>query len=166
MLTLAADLLLLLGALSATLYCFVLSRRLKRFNDLETGVGGAIAVLSAQVDDMTRTLESARQIAQQSATTLDGMTDRAEHASRRLELLMASLHDLPDPPDAPDDADAAAAAGSVASDSATGSAADPSAAGSRPARAPPEVPQADAPTSAVEAVSLFLSQRKRAGGSR
>ena len=93
---LVADILLLLGALGATLYCVVLSRRLRRFTDLETGVGGAIAVLSAQVDDMTRSLEAARKIAQSSAVSLDGLTERTESASRRLELLMASLHDLPE----------------------------------------------------------------------
>lgn len=93
---LVADTLLILGALGATLYCIVLSRRLRRFTDLETGVGGAIAVLSAQVDDMTRSLEAARKIAQSSAVSLDGLTERAESASRRLELLMASLHDLPE----------------------------------------------------------------------
>jgi hypothetical protein len=93
---LLADILLLLGALGATLYCVVLSRRLRRFTDLESGVGGAIAVLSAQVDDMTRSLEAARKIAQSSAVSLDGLTERTESASRRLELLMASLHDLPE----------------------------------------------------------------------
>jgi hypothetical protein len=93
---LAADVLMILGALGAALYCIVLSKRLKRFSDLENGVGGAIAVLSAQVDDMTKSLESARKIAQSSAVSLDGVTERAEAASRRLELLMASLHDLPE----------------------------------------------------------------------
>ena len=92
---LASDILLVLGALGATLYCIVLSRRLRRFTDLETGMGGAIAVLSAQVDDMTKSLEAARTMAQSSAVSLDGLTERAEAASRRLELMMASLHDLP-----------------------------------------------------------------------
>jgi hypothetical protein len=100
MLELAADVMMTLGALGAAAYCVVLSRRLKRFNDLESGVGGAIAVLSAQVDDMTRTLENARRIAAGSVASLDGVTERAEAASRRLELLMASLHDLPESPPA------------------------------------------------------------------
>lgn len=96
-----ADGLLALGALGAAGYCVVLSRRLKRFNDLEDGVGGAIAVLSAQVDDLTRTLQSAQRIAAGSAASLDGLTERAEAASRRLELLVASLHDLPEAAEAP-----------------------------------------------------------------
>ena len=50
MVEMIADVLLVAGALGAGVYCYVLARRLSRFNDLETGVGGAVAVLSAQVD--------------------------------------------------------------------------------------------------------------------
>ncbi|GAA6188385.1 hypothetical protein [Litorivita sp. NS0012-18] len=92
-----ADILLVTGALGAGLYCFVLARRLSRFNDLETGVGGAVAVLSAQVDDLTKTLAAAQQTAVASTRSLDGLTDRAEGVAKRLELLVASMHDLPDP---------------------------------------------------------------------
>lgn len=95
---LIADILLAAGALGAGLYCFVLGRRLNRFNDLEKGVGGAVAVLSAQVDDLTRTLTAAQQTAEKSATTLTNLTNRAEETSRRLELQMASLHDIPAAP--------------------------------------------------------------------
>ena len=91
-----ADILLVAGAIGAAFYCFVLARRLSRFNDLESGVGGAVAVLSAQVDDLTRTLEAARQTAGSSTQSLNDLTDRAESAAKRLELLVASLHDLPD----------------------------------------------------------------------
>lgn len=91
-----ADILLVAGALGAGLYCYVLARRLRRFNDLEKGVGGAVAVLSAQVDDLTKTLEAARCTSDQSNAALSDLTERAEAASQRLELMMASLHDLPD----------------------------------------------------------------------
>lgn len=91
-----ADILLVAGALGAGLYCFVLARRLARFNDLENGVGGAVAVLSAQVDDLTKTLAAARQTASASTDSLGELTDRAEGVAKRLELLVASMHDLPD----------------------------------------------------------------------
>lgn len=91
-----ADILLVAGASGAGLYCFVLARRLSRFNDLETGIGGAVAVLSAQVDDLTRTLAAAQKTASTSAATLENLTERADSAARRLELLVASLHDLPE----------------------------------------------------------------------
>jgi len=91
-----ADVLLVGGALGAGVYCFVLARRLARFNDLENGVGGAVAVLSAQVDDLTKTLEAARQSATSSTESLGGLTERAESVAQRLELLVASMHDLPE----------------------------------------------------------------------
>lgn len=96
-----ADILLAAGASGAGLYCFILGRRLNRFNDLEKGVGGAVAVLSAQVDDLTKTLELAQNTASISAQTLTELTQRAEAMSQRLELQMASLHDIPAPPQKP-----------------------------------------------------------------
>ncbi|MBA84230.1 hypothetical protein ACSSNL_05290 [Thalassobius sp. S69A] len=95
-----ADVLLVAGALGAGFYCFILARRLSRFNDLENGVGGAVAVLSSQVDDLTNTLKAAQSVADSSTESLDGLTDRAEQVAKRLELLVASMHDLPDTPPA------------------------------------------------------------------
>ena len=91
-----ADILLAAGALGAGLYCHVLSGRLKRFNALESGMGGAIAVLSQQVDEMTRALDQARSAAAGSADGLTALVDRAEASAARLDLLVASLHDLPE----------------------------------------------------------------------
>ncbi|MEM7596261.1 MAG: hypothetical protein AAF382_01110 [Pseudomonadota bacterium] len=93
---LIADILLAAGAFGAGFYCFILSRRLNRFNDLEKGVGGAVAVLSAQVDDLTKTLTQAQATANMSTMSLDGLTERAEAVAKRLELLVASMHDLPE----------------------------------------------------------------------
>lgn len=91
-----ADVLLVAGAVGASVYCYVLARRLNRFNDLENGMGGAVAILSAQVDDLTNTLRAARQTADDSTRSLNGLTERAEDVARRLELLVAAMHDLPD----------------------------------------------------------------------
>ncbi|MCE6952364.1 hypothetical protein LAZ29_15630 [Cereibacter sphaeroides] len=104
-----ADILMAGGAFGAALYCYVLSQRLKRFSTLEGGMGSAIAVLSAQVDEMTRALEKARGAAVVSASSLETLTERAEGVAVRLELLLASMHDLPDkPPEPRADADAEA----------------------------------------------------------
>jgi len=92
-----ADILLMAGSFGAAIYCYVLATRLKRFTTLESGMGGAIAVLSAQVDDMTVALEKARGAANGSAESLEALTARGEAVARKLELLVASLHDLPDP---------------------------------------------------------------------
>lgn len=94
---LIADMLLVAGSFGAAVYCSVLATRLKRFTTLESGMGGAIAVLSAQVDDMTVALEKARGAANSSAEGLEALTARGEAVAKRLELLVASLHDLPEP---------------------------------------------------------------------
>jgi hypothetical protein len=87
-----SDILLVAGSFGAAIYCYVLSARLKKFTTLETGMGGAIAVLSAQVDDMTVALEKARGAANGSAESLEALTARGEAVARKLELLVASLH--------------------------------------------------------------------------
>lgn len=100
-----SDLFLAAASLGAAIYCVILSRRLRALGSLEGGMGSAIAVLSRQVDDLTRSLKSAQEAAGRAAGTLDGQTDRAEAVARRLELLVASMHDLPEdrpqPPRAP-----------------------------------------------------------------
>lgn len=95
-----ADILMAAGSFGAAIYCYILSGRLKKFTTLESGMGSAIAVLSAQVDDMTKALSSAQSAASDSADGLQALTARAEAVSGRLELLVAALHDLPEPPTA------------------------------------------------------------------
>lgn len=92
-----ADILLTAGALAAGFYCFILSRRLRKFTDLEQGVGGAIAVLSVQVDDLSKALAQAEAASARSAQSLASQSKSAEDMAKRLELLIASLHDLPEP---------------------------------------------------------------------
>jgi hypothetical protein len=92
--TLIADFLLVAGSLAAAFYCMVLSRRLRRLSSLDAGLGGAIAVLSAQVDDMTKVLEKTRAAAQASARDLTALSARADATAARLELLMAAQRDV------------------------------------------------------------------------
>jgi hypothetical protein len=94
---LIANVLLAAGAFGAGAYCYVLAGRMRKFSTLENGMGGAIAVLSAQVDEMTRALEKARGAAVGSASSLEALTARGEAVAVRLELLLASMHDLPEP---------------------------------------------------------------------
>lgn len=111
-----ADILMIAGALGAGIYCFVLSSRLRRFNDLDKGVGGAVALLSVQVDDLNRALQAAQTAASSSTLSLDGLTDRAESVARRLELLVAAMHDIPQAPAAgPEPTSPAAQAAGLAS---------------------------------------------------
>ena len=93
-----ADIMLAAGAFSAALYCFVLSRRLARFTDLEKGMGGAVAVLSMQVDDLRKALHQAHASARASSKSLSDSTLRAEEAADRLELMLAALQETPAQP--------------------------------------------------------------------
>ena len=90
-----ADIILIFAAFGATFYCFVLAHRLRRFTDLEKGVGGAVAVLATQVDDLTKVTVTAQANAAASVSTLENVCHRSETAAARLELLLASLQDLP-----------------------------------------------------------------------
>ncbi|GAB1379232.1 hypothetical protein [Pararhodobacter aggregans] len=96
-----SDLLLTAASIGAATYCVILSRRLKALGSLEGGMGSAIAVLSAQVDDLARSLRSAQEATGRAGGRLDGQTARAEAVARKLELLVASMHDLPEEATAP-----------------------------------------------------------------
>ena len=89
---LIADVLLIAAALSAAFYCWVLSRRVHALQDLDQGVGSAIAEMSRKIEDTRRTLETAKKNTDRSAQELGEKTARAEMAAGRLELLLASLH--------------------------------------------------------------------------
>ncbi|MEL6953076.1 MAG: DUF6468 domain-containing protein [Pseudomonadota bacterium] len=96
MVGLISDLLLLLAALGAGAYCLVLSKRLTRLSSIDKGLGGAIAVLSAQVDDMTKVLAEARGASDTSAKRLSALMKDAENLANDLEIMLAACHDLPE----------------------------------------------------------------------
>lgn len=90
---LIADGLLIAGALAAALYCWVLSRRVSALQDMDSGVGGAISELSRQVDEIRASLGEAKALTEGASQALEDKTARAEAASGRLEVLLASLHE-------------------------------------------------------------------------
>lgn len=96
-LPLLADLVLACAALGATVYCMRLGRRLARFSSIDNGLGGAIAVLSRQVDEMNAALASARTGSAEAEARLDTLMADARRVSDRLEMLVAGCHDLAGP---------------------------------------------------------------------
>ncbi|MFT4793161.1 MAG: hypothetical protein ACJAVR_000404 [Paracoccaceae bacterium] len=90
---LIADGLLISAACVAALYCHVLARRLRRLGDLDAGLGGAIAALSRQAEDLRAAIDSARGAANESSRELTKRTARAEAAAGRLEILISAMHD-------------------------------------------------------------------------
>lgn len=93
-LTHAADGLLILASFGAAVFCLVLSRRLTRLTSIDSGLGGAIAVLSAQVDDMNRALGEMKSGTRNSAEQLEALNREARQLTEELELMLAACHDL------------------------------------------------------------------------
>ncbi len=88
-----ADGLMVFGALIAALYCYVLSRRLSALRSMDQGLGGAIAGLSARVEQTKASLADTKATTTDLTRELSAVTARAEIAAGRLELLLATLHD-------------------------------------------------------------------------
>ena len=80
-----SDILLGLGALAAAAYCVVLSKKLNRLSGLDQELGTAIALLSKQVDEMTKVLGSAQSAADGARTDLQQATERAEEVAAQLQ---------------------------------------------------------------------------------
>ncbi|RLJ41179.1 hypothetical protein BCF46_2967 [Litoreibacter meonggei] len=91
-----SDILLGFGAIAAAVYCFVLSRKLSKLKGLDQDLGSAIAILSRQVDEMTKVLSSAQDATNNSASELENKTEVAANVAERLELMIAALQDLPE----------------------------------------------------------------------
>ena len=87
-----ADGLIVFSALVAALYCYILSRRLSALRDLDQGLGGAIAGLSARVEQTKVSLADTKATTTDLTRELSAVTARAEIAAGRLELLLATLH--------------------------------------------------------------------------
>ncbi|MFN7002430.1 MAG: hypothetical protein ACK4NW_03235 [Roseinatronobacter sp.] len=92
---LVLDFVIAFSALLAAAYCLLLSRRLRAFTRLDGDVGKAIAVLSQQVDALTRALHAAEQSNARADTALEQQIARADATARKLELLMAAQHRAP-----------------------------------------------------------------------
>lgn len=90
----AADLLMIAASLGAALYCLILSRRLSRLTSFDTGIGGAIAVLSAQVDEMKSALTEAKAGSDGAGQQLQALVGQAQEISGELELMIAACHDF------------------------------------------------------------------------
>ncbi|MDB6182662.1 hypothetical protein [Paracoccus fistulariae] len=61
---------LVMASVGLAFFCLILSRRLRRLNDLETGLGGAIAVMAAEVDRLEVAMRAARDDATEAGEAL------------------------------------------------------------------------------------------------
>ncbi|MTH80025.1 hypothetical protein [Paracoccus aestuariivivens] len=51
---------ILFFAINLTVFCCLLVRRLRKLNDLETGLGGAIAVMTSEISRLEHSIHSAK----------------------------------------------------------------------------------------------------------
>lgn len=90
----ASDILIIFASLGAMAYCMVLSRRLSRLTSFDKGLGGAIAVMSSQVDEMKAALKEAKSGSDGAGTQLNDLVHQAREISAELEMMIAACHDF------------------------------------------------------------------------
>ncbi len=89
-----ADILVIVASLGAMGYCMVLSRRLSRLTSFDKGLGGAIAVMSSQVDEMKAALREAKAGSDGAGQQLNELVHQAKEISTELEMMIAACHDF------------------------------------------------------------------------
>ncbi len=92
--TYGADILVILASLGAMAYCMILSRRLSRLTSFDKGLGGAIAVMSSQVDEMKTALREAKAGSDGAGNQLTDLVHQARDISSELEMMIAACHDF------------------------------------------------------------------------
>ena len=90
---LIADGLLFAGAITAAVYCWVLSNRVKKLSDLDSGLGSAIATLSIEVKEMQSALKNAQSITGTSVSELEQLVERSKSACDTLRLMLATVQE-------------------------------------------------------------------------
>lgn len=69
---------LIVFAVGLSFLCFTLARRLRKLNDLETGLGGAIAVMTSEITRLERSILLAKAEALQATRSLADEVERAK----------------------------------------------------------------------------------------
>lgn len=69
---------LAIAAAGLAIFCLILARRLRQLNDLETGLGGAIAIMAAEVDRLEQAIRAARDEASAAGAALAREIGRAK----------------------------------------------------------------------------------------
>lgn len=59
-------------------FCFILARRLRKLNDLESGLGGAIAIMTSEITRLERSILAAKAEATLATHGLAGEIERAK----------------------------------------------------------------------------------------
>ncbi len=91
---LIVDFILLAASGVATIYCFVLSRRLSRLNDMKNGIGASIATMSQALDQTQQVLAFAKSSSLEGVQRLTAVLEEAERVGPEINKLLDALRDL------------------------------------------------------------------------
>ncbi len=86
-----SDIILILVSSSACLYCFMLSRRLKKLQNLDDGLGASILSLTEAITQTANTAKSARQATEENIQVLRKLLRDAEDTLPQVEARIESL---------------------------------------------------------------------------
>jgi DNA anti-recombination protein RmuC len=85
------DFVLLAASAAAAIYCFVLSARLKRLNDVRGGLGATIASMSATIEQTREMLEDTKQVSRAGEKKLRDLIEDAERLAPEIADLVDAL---------------------------------------------------------------------------
>ena len=90
------DMVLIFISGMACLYCAILSRRLKKLNDLKTGVGASILSLTKAIEDTHKAAHEAQTSTLHIVETLRHLLKKSESAAPKIEALIMELEQASD----------------------------------------------------------------------
>jgi len=85
------DIILLMASGAATIYCYVLSRRLSRLNDTKNGLGASIASMSLALDQTQQALNFAKASSADAVRKLSQSIEEAERIRPEISKLIDEL---------------------------------------------------------------------------
>ena len=88
------DIILLLSSGAATIYCFILSRRLARLNDTKNGLGASIASMSQALAQMQEALIAARGESDANIQRLSLLIEESRRVQPEISRLMREMEKL------------------------------------------------------------------------
>lgn len=91
---LVIDFLLLAASGTATLYCWVLSKKLKALTNAEAGLGAGIAALSQSANEMKTAVDGARASADETVARIEILLSQADEKAVQIESLLEQLSEM------------------------------------------------------------------------
>lgn len=85
------DFMLLAASAAAAVYCFILSGKLKKLNDLRSGLGASIASMSLTLEKTRRMLDDSKSAQREAEEVLRGLIEDASRTTVELSELVETI---------------------------------------------------------------------------